>query len=109
MKKTIKVLALVMVVVMLCCMLASCGNTLKGTYSAEALTIRTAYTFDGKNVTIDAGALGFSKQVAEGTYEIKDDQIIFTFGEDNEYTGTFSFEKGEDYIKIQGITYTLEK
>ena len=109
MKKTVKILALVMVAAMLCCLLASCGTTLKGTYAAEALTIRTAYTFDGKNVTIDAGALGFSKTVAEGTYEIKDNKITFTFGEESEYTGSFDFEKGDDYIKIAGITYTLEK
>ncbi|MBQ7337533.1 MAG: hypothetical protein IJW40_03655 [Clostridia bacterium] len=108
MKKTMKILALVMVAAMLCCVLASCGNTLKGTYAAEVATIRTAYNFDGDTVTIDAGALGVSTQVAEGTYEIKDDQIIFTFGDDNKYTGTFSFEKGDDYIKINGITYTLE-
>ena len=109
MKKTVKILALVMVAAMLCCVLASCGNTLKGTYAAEVATIRTAYNFDGKNVTIDAGALGFSKQVASGTYEIKDGKIIFTFDEDNKYTGTFDFEQGEDYIKIAGITYTAEK
>lgn len=109
MKKTVKILALVMVAAMLCCVLASCGNTLKGTYAAEVATIRTAYTFDGDKVTIDAGALGFSTQVAEGTYKIEDDKITFTFGEDNKYTGSFSFEKGEDFIKIQGITYTLEK
>ena len=108
MKKTFKILALVMVAAMLCCVLASCGTTLKGTYSTELLTIRTAYNFDGKNVTIDTGALGFSKTVAEGTYKIEDDQITFTFGEDSKYTGTFDFEKGEDYIKIQGVTYTLE-
>ena len=108
MKKTVKILALVMVAAMLCCVLASCGNSLKGTYSAEALTIRTAYTFDGKNVTVDAGALGFSKQVASGTYKIEDNKIVFTFGEGNEYTGSFDFEKGDDYIKIGGVTYTLE-
>ena len=102
------ILALVMVAAMLCCVLASCGATLKGTYSAELLTVRTAYTFDGKNVTIDAGALGFSKTVAEGTYKIEDNKIVFTFGEESEYTGSFDFEKGEDYIKIQGVTYTLE-
>ena len=50
MKKTVKILALVMVAAMLCCLLASCGTTLKGTYAAEALTIRTAYTFDGKQM-----------------------------------------------------------
>ena len=109
MKTTIKILALVMVAAMLCCVLASCGNTLKGTYAAEVATIRTAYNFDGNKVTIDAGALGFSKQVASGTYKIEDNEIIFTFGEDSTYTGTFSFEKGEDYIKIAGITYTVEK
>jgi hypothetical protein len=109
MKKTFKILALVMVAAMLCCVLASCGSTLKGTYSAEVFTVRTAYTFDGKNVTIDAGALGFSKTVAEGTYKIEDNKIVFTFGEESEYAGSFDFEKGEDYIKIQGVTYTLEK
>lgn len=109
MKHAMKVLTLVMVVAMLCTVLVSCGNSLKGTYSAEVATIRTAYNFDGNKVTIDAGALGFSKQVAEGTYKIEDDEIIFTFGENSDYTGTFKFEKGEDYIKIAGITYTLEK
>ena len=109
MKKTTKILALVLVVAMLGCMLMACGKTLKGTYAAEALTVRTAYVFDGKKVSVEAGALGFSKVVAEGTYKIEDGKITFTFGEEGDkYAGSFDFEEGENSIKIAGVTYTKE-
>ena len=40
----------------------------------------------------------------EGTYEIEDDKITITYEEDGKtVTTTSSFEKGKDYIKVDGI------
>lgn len=117
-KKSIKILSIVLVLVCLCATLASCGSTLSGTYSASAgdtslVGGKTEYTFKGKNVTIavTAGALGFEKTTEfEGTYEIKDDKITFTFDSedkgDDAYNGSFDFEKGDGFIKISGVKYT---
>ncbi len=114
MKKTIRILALVMVAAMLCCVLASCGNTLKGTYKTDGVfgIGEVSYTFDGNKFTYVAG-VGALALTLHGTYEIKDDQITLTLDDGEEdsksITGTHKFEKGEDYIKIGGATYTLEK
>lgn len=106
MKKSVKFLALVVTLVMLCTLLASCGKTLSGKYSMEEFGTGTTYEFSGKNVSITIKVLGAQVGDAiEGTYSIDDDQITFTFeGEDSEeYSGTFDFEEGEDYIKIGEI------
>ena len=112
MKKTVKILALLMVAAMLCCLLASCGTTLKGTYKSDSFLgiADVTYTFDGDTVSVKGGAdFGFistETEAATGTYKIEDNKIIFTFGD---ATKECSFEKGEDYIKIDGVTLTLEK
>ena len=114
MKKTIlKIVALSLVAVMMCALLASCGKTLSGTYSAKldvaVASSETSYTFSGKKVTIEitTGLAGFEKTVEfEGTYEIDDDKITFTFeGDGEDYSGTVPFEKTDDGIKIAGIEY----
>ena len=105
MKKSIKVLALVMTAVILCLTLASCGKTLSGTYSMEVLGTGTELEFKGNKVTITGKVAGVEVgDPAEGKYSIKDDKITFEFESDDkevkEYNGTFDFEEGDDYIKI---------
>lgn len=120
MKNTfVKVIALALVITTLVCVFASCGKTISGTYKAELGSTAlaggsTTYKFSGSKVTISvtAGALGFEKTTEfEGKYEINDDQITFTFEDSDagKYSGTQSFEKGDDYIKIGGVTYTKQK
>ena len=114
MKKTVKILALVMVAAMLCCVLASCGNTLKGTYKTDGLLGigEVKYTFDGDKFTYVAG-VGALAITLNGTYVIEDNQITLTLSDGAEdsqsISGTHAFEKGDDYIKIGGSTYTLVK
>lgn len=115
----VKAIALVLVIATLTCVLASCGKTISGTYSADVGSTSiiggsATYKFSGSKVTISvtAGALGFEKTTDfDGKYEIKDNQITFTFEDSNagKYNGTQSFEKGDDYIKIGGVTYTKVK
>ena len=111
MKKSIRILAVVMAVLMVTLVLASCGKTLKGTYSAEIAGTGNTLEFSGKKVTITYKFLG--QQVGdavEGTYEIKDNKITITVEtEDKEIgslNGTFDFEEGDGYIKIGIIKYT---
>ena len=113
MKKTMKILTLVMALVLVCCVFASCANTLSGTYSAEAggalASGKISLTFSGKNVTITtvAGIVGFtSTSEVEGTYEIAEaadgsQTITITVegdaeGEAKSVLGTQSFSKGKD-------------
>lgn len=103
MRKSAKILSFLLVVVVLMFTLASCGSRLSGTYETdEVLGSKTSYTFDGNEVTIKITIIGVSTELT-GTYAIEDDEITFTFGEDEDaktYSGTHSFEKGDGYIKI---------
>ena len=120
MKKSIRVLVVLMALLMVTVVFASCAKTIKGTYSAEVdiaiLKYTATYEFSGKNVTVTKVVnplLGESKTYTiEGTYEIieNDDDtmdIKFEFKTDDEHikSGTFDFEQGEDYIKIGIVKY----
>ena len=118
MKKSVRILAVLMVALMLCLTLASCGKTLSGKYSADVLGTGTTMTFDGKDVKI-AITVTLIGEVAslDATYEIKDDKISFDIADEEEITNELakkvvksleepvSFEEGEDYIKINGVKY----
>ena len=112
MKKLAKVLALAIVVAMACLVLASCG--LSGTYKNGGVfgVGATELTFKGNKITIET--LGLE---AEGTYKISGDEITIEIVDENEdeaswndllkaWNGTFSFEKGDDSIEINGVKYT---
>ena len=104
MKKSVRILAVALALLMVTHVFASCGKTLKGTYSAEIVGTGVEMTFEGKNVTITLKALGMEVGSSTGTYKIGDNKITLTFDRDNDkveaYDGTFDFEEGEDYIKI---------
>lgn len=127
MKTMTRVVAVALVAVVMCMMLASCGNTLSGSYSATyesngifglgAGTYTTTYEFKGNKVvrTDDVTVGGkTTTTVTNGTYEIKDDQIIFTWDknvETNENgdsvvsTNKYEFTKGDDCIIIDKTKY----
>ena len=124
MKTMIKFMAISLLAVMMCVMLASCGTTLNGSYSAETkvllVDVKYSYEFEGKNVTVktetEVPFIGTVVNSQTGTYEIKDDKITFTWGdaaaEENATVvenGPFDFEKGKDYIKIGGLTLTKDQ
>ena len=129
MKKLTKVLALVLVAAMLCLVLASCGKTLSGTYSAEAslgglVGGKTSFTFKGSKVILTVTGSNFitgsSTTEYEGTYEITEAEdgtmsITFEFEDSNDdtkkYGGTqrFSEDKDAGTIKIGAFTYKLQK
>lgn len=130
MKTMTRVVAVALVAVVMCMMLASCGNTLSGSYSATyesegifglgAGTYTTTYEFKGNKVvrTDDVTRGGSTTStVTNGTYEIKDDQIIFTWDknvETNENgdsvvsTNKYEFSKGDDFIYIGDRKYTKD-
>ena len=120
MKKSIRILAVVLALMMVTVVFASCAKTIKGAYSAEVdvvvLKYTATYEFSGKNVTVTKVVnplLGESKTYTiEGTYEIieNDDDTMdikfeFKTEDDDIKSGTFDFEQGEDYIKIGIVTY----
>ena len=91
--------------------LASCGKRLSGTYVATqeiaGQSVQVSYTFKGDKFTAEMSAtvMGVTtSEKFEGTYEIEDDKITITYEEDGKtVTTTSSFEKGKDYIKVDGI------
>ena len=112
MKKFARILAVVMAVLMVTLCFAACGTKLSGSYThteeAFGVTATAKFEFKGDKVTISSEALGLSASV-EGTYEIKDDEITITIDDEDsllkDAAGTFDFEKGKDYIKIDGVEY----
>lgn len=125
MKTMIKVMAVALLAVMMCTVLASC-STISGTYSATyesegflglgAGSYTTTYEFKGKNVTRTDDVTVGSKTTTNtltGTYEIQDDKIVITWDKDVE-TGdgqtsttksTYDFAKGDGFVLIDGRQY----
>ena len=114
MKKTIKITALMIVIVMAVFAFASCAKKLSGTYEVDGGILgTTTYEFDGKKYTKTYDPIAGDNQVEEGKYEIDEDagEITFTYEVDGEeQTRTEDFVEGTDgdseYIKIGGIQYT---
>ena len=101
MKKTVRIAALMLVLVMTVFVFASCGKTIaKGTYESN---FGTVYEFNGKNY--EASVIGRET----GTYEVDRDAGEITFTPEGKDSYTVSFAEGEengtDYVKISGITY----
>lgn len=129
MKTMTRVVAVALVGIMMCMMLASCGNTLNGKYEASKeinmllfkTTVKYSYEFKGKDVTLTTSWTTGEKTTSTtqtGTYEINEDKITITWaddvetGEDGDGTvvsGTYAFSKGDDYIKIGDMTLTKVK
>ena len=127
MKKTIRIIAVLVIVAMACAMLASCSKMLFGTYSGEAnlagaAGVKASYKFAGSSVTltITKSLLGSSSTSEyKGTYSIDKtedgaEQITLTFeGDGSSYSGTSSFAEGKNadgksFIKIGGIEFTKQ-
>ncbi len=129
MKTMTRVVAVALVAVMMCMMLASCGNTISGKYEAEKeinmilfkTTVKYTYEFKGKDVTLTTAWTTGSETTTKtqnGTYEINEDKITITWaedvqtGEDGDGTvksGTYEFSKGDDFIYIDGLKLTKVK
>ena len=122
MKKTLS--AILVCVMLLGCVftLASCGNKPSGKYQAklEILGQSTTTTYDFKMnkviVTVESEVLGsINTETTEYKYKVnkKDDGTltIDLTGEvdGEEKTNTYTYEKGDDYIKIAGIQYNKVK
>ncbi len=127
MKRTIKLVAVVMVVAMLALALVSCAKTLNGKYTAEANwgLGETTYTYDftvgGKvtrTTTTDTLFGNPETKTAEGKYEIMEDnndpqKLVIAFEFEGEERVTYSFSEGtldgEKVIIINGTTFTQVK
>lgn len=97
--------------------LASCGKRLSGTYAGKlevaGQSAEMSFTFKGNKVTMETKGtvLGITTSTSlEGTYEIEDDKITITYEEDGKsVTDTMTFEKGKDFIKLDGIQFDKVK
>ena len=128
MKKTIRLVAVLMIVAMLAVSLTSCSKMLSGKYVAEIEIpflgeSTVVYEFIGNKVTYTAtskGAFGGEKtETKTGTYEIMEDNddpsklvIAFEFEGEDRYTRSFSEGEnvdGEKIITIGGVDYKKSK
>ena len=117
MKRSVKILALVMATLMLCLSLAACGKKLSGEYELDATIagsgVVTTYAFKGSKVTItlETKVLGSVTNTVEieGKYSIDDDKITFEFEDEDDdakkYNGEFDFKETDDGIKIGLLEY----
>ena len=115
MKKVISLVAAMLIVASLVLTLASCAPKISGTYYSGDRDLTQTYVqfkFSGSKVTIESFAAGVKVLDCDGTYTLNDDKTQITIEiEDNSndaaksYSGDFSFEQGDDYIKIGIIKY----
>ena len=126
MKKIISTVLACMILVGAIFTLASCGNTLSGTYAGEVNVLvakyKVTYEFKGNDVTVTSklsSSLGsIESNPIEGTYVIGEDEdgkktITFDYSGDEEAKGAaeegvaVSLNQGEDdngkYIEIAGV------
>lgn len=111
MKKTISALLVCMLLVGCIFTLASCGQTLSGSYTAD-LSVLGVYTYEfnmfGKVTRTIDPFVGNDVDVAEGEYKISEDgsKITLTFdGEAQTYELKTGEEGGVKYIKLDGVQY----
>ena len=114
MKKSIKIVAVAVAVIILAMSLVSCdlfGKKLDGKYETESMFgIKTSLTFDGKNVKYST-TIGGKVISQEGTYKIDDDTITFEWVddegeplEDAYLEGEYVFEEKDNGDIIIGTT-----
>lgn len=110
MKKIISMILVCVLLVGMLFTLASCGKKLKGSYSCEVGGMTMTYEFKGNKFTLTTEMEVLGQKVtteSEGTYKIKGDEITITMEIDGEeFENTGSFEKGKDYIVIDGVKLT---
>lgn len=105
--------------------LAGCSDSstpaLSGTYRAESYGMTMDYTFTGDAVTAQFFMAGYEIGRYDGTYTLNDKwtQITFSFDPSQAMSeaqfpegmtslgGTFTFQRGNDYITIGNIRYDL--
>lgn len=114
-KSVLKVVALLMIAIVACTALVSCGKKLSGTYEANVVVAEVSYKFSGSKVTLTVDPIIGDDVVIEGKYEIDEEagEIKFTFDSEEEeaetYGGTQDFSEGEEdgkeYIKIGLVKY----
>ena len=101
--------------------LASCGNKPSGAYENKVevfgQSVSTTYDFGGSKVEITvkttiAGSVNTETEEAKYKITETDDGLEITFiteEDGEEKTSTFTYEKGDDYIKIGGVQYNKVK
>ena len=119
-KSIIKVIALSLVAIMMCCVLASCSNGPSGSYGTDDFTL----TFSGEKVQLTYG--DNKKTTVEGTFTMGEDEngnqtITISLPEPDSlldityigiralFNGTKSYNEGSDntgdYIEIGAAKY----
>lgn len=114
MKKIIIITAILVVVIVAGSIAASIllqpdKTVISGIYTEEVIGTGGTLEFkkDGSIIATykSAGTVVYS---LAGTYEIKEDVVVLSFGNqrpDNVFEGTFKFELAEDHIMFDGIKY----
>ena len=118
MKKTTRIIAALILVVMLCVSLASCSKP-SGEYEADIAGVaKVTLNFDGDDVQMAFVIAGETVASLDATFEVEDDKITFDIANEDEIDNYIvkqfiralespnDFVKEKDYIKIDGQVYT---
>lgn len=118
MKKILSVALAVLLVFTMLFSLTAC-NSPRGTYEAETPFATLSLTFKGDEVSLTYSSSNEAvSKTYYGDYEIEkqiDDKLTIEFDWDNDTLpgifgeNTLSYEKGKDYIVIEGVKFTKVK
>ncbi len=124
MKKTVKILAVFMIISMLSVSLVSCSKMVTGKYSATFLGVETTFEFgvfgSVTKTTVIPKTIFTDEEtvVKEGKYEIMEDnedpkKLVIAFEFEDEERVTYSFSQGEidgeKIIIIAGVEFSKVK
>ena len=101
-KYILKFVAVSLMLVILLCCFASCGNRLNGTYVCEDSSIYTTYKFSAFSDKLVMSIIGVP---LNGTYEIDGDKIYITIANDRQ---EYTYSKDGKTIYIDGVAYVKE-
>ena len=106
MKKMFKYFAAVLTAALLCLALVGCGSGTKYTFTDAKATTDASGGMLSQTITITETA--YNAAYANSTIEVKDSEIVWTFGEDQ--SGTMSYTKdGDRYVLSGDFTKTLSQ
>ena len=106
MKRSLRMIAVLLLVCTIAGIFAACSTTLNGTYTYKEGLVEQSFTFKKDN-KVDVSAFGID---IEGEYEIKDGEITITYSLFGlSYDWVKSFKRDGKDIVIDGLKFVKEK
>lgn len=105
-KKSMRIIATLLLICVMACTLAACSKGLSGTYTSKEGLVKQSFTFKEDN-RVEVSAFGIN---VEGEYQINDGKITITYSLFGlSYDWEKSFEEKGNSIFIDGTEFVKEK